>query len=83
MLNYKTIKPFFFFLLKIIKLFVSFFIIFLGSSVTLDDNDCIYLFGGYDLLSGQVQFCNDFFQLEDLTSKKYKINIIHFISFHR
>jgi hypothetical protein len=49
--------------------------------VTLDDKDSLYVFGGYDLLSGNVLFRNDFLQLEDLSSKKYKINIILFFSF--
>ncbi|UJR35937.1 hypothetical protein I4U23_028678 [Adineta vaga] len=42
-----------------------------GSAVTLDEKDSLYVFGGYDLLSGNVQFRNDFLQLEDLTSKKW------------
>jgi len=49
--------------------------------VTLDDKDSLYVFGGYDLLSGNVLFRNDFLQLEDLSSKKYKINIILFFFF--
>ncbi|CAF1474430.1 unnamed protein product, partial [Adineta steineri] len=42
-----------------------------GSAVTLDDKDSLYVFGGYDLLSGYVQFHNDLLQLENLTSKKW------------
>ena len=44
-----------------------------GPAVTLDDKDSLYIFGGYDLLSGSVLFRNDFLQLEDLTSTKYDI----------
>ncbi|CAF0732808.1 unnamed protein product [Rotaria sordida] len=44
-----------------------------GPAVTLDDKDSLYVFGGYDLLSGHVLFRNEFLQLEDLTSKKWTI----------
>jgi len=54
------------------------FFFFIGSAVTLDDKDSLYVFGGYDLVSGNVLFRNDFLQLEDLSSKKYKINRILF-----
>ncbi len=47
---------------------------FIGPAVTLDDKDSLYVFGGYDLLSGNVIFRNDFLKLEDLSSKKYEIN---------
>ncbi|CAF1534299.1 unnamed protein product [Adineta ricciae] len=43
----------------------------LGSAVTLDEKDTLYVFGGYDLLSGNVQFRNDLLQLEDLTAKRW------------
>ncbi|CAF1541298.1 unnamed protein product [Adineta ricciae] len=43
----------------------------LGSAVTLDEKDTLYVFGGYDLLSGNVQFRNDFLLLEDLTAKRW------------
>ena len=42
--------------------------------MSLDDKDALYVFGGYDLLSGQVMFRNDFFQLKDLTSNKFVAN---------
>ena len=48
--------------------------LFIGPAVTLDDKDSLYVFGGYDLLSGNVIFRNDFLNLEDLSSKKYEIN---------
>jgi hypothetical protein len=55
--------------------FIFCIMIIIGPAVTLDDKDSLYVFGGYDLLSGNVLFRNDFLQLEDLTSKKYRINI--------
>jgi hypothetical protein len=55
--------------------------LFIAPAVTLDDKGSLYVFGGYDLLSGNVLFRNDFLQLEDLSSKKYRINIILVFSF--
>ena len=43
---------------------------FSGPAVTLDENDSLYVFGGYDLMSGHVEFRNDFLQLQDLERSK-------------
>ncbi|CAF4618917.1 unnamed protein product, partial [Rotaria socialis] len=42
-------------------------------AVALDDKDCLYVFGGYDLLAGHTLFRNDFLKLEDLSSEKWTI----------
>ncbi|CAF3298650.1 unnamed protein product [Rotaria socialis] len=44
-----------------------------GPAVALDDKDCLYVFGGYDLLAGHTLFRNDFLKLEDLSSEKWTI----------
>lgn len=54
-----------------------------GPAVSLDDKDALYVFGGYDLLSGQVMFRNDFFLLKDLTSSKFVSNDILSINEHQ
>lgn len=48
------------------------FITNLGPAVTLDDHDNLYVFGGYDLVSGSAEFRNDFFELENLSSTTYE-----------